>query len=70
MRRGHFAVCCRVLVVGGVVVADVLVIGLDLATGLEVHAEERKTLEWRKKGDSAGVHGPGGGPDRRRPAAQ
>lgn len=30
--------------------ADVLVIGLDLATGLEVHAEDRKTLEWRKKG--------------------
>jgi hypothetical protein len=50
MRRGQFAACCRVLVVGGVVVADVLVIGLDLATGLEVHAEDRKTLEWRKKG--------------------
>jgi hypothetical protein len=31
-------------------VTDVLVIGLDLATGLEVHAEDRKTLEWRKKG--------------------
>ena len=31
-------------------VADVLVIGLDLATGLEVHAEDRKTLEWWKKG--------------------
>jgi competence protein CoiA-like protein len=50
MRRGQFAARCRVLVVGGVVVADVLVIGLDLATGLEVHAEDRKTLEWRKKG--------------------
>lgn len=50
MRRGQSAVCCRVLVVGGVVVADVLVIGLDLATGLEVHAEDRKTWEWRKKG--------------------
>ncbi len=30
--------------------ADVLVIGLDLATGLEVHAEDRETWEWRKKG--------------------
>ena len=30
--------------------ADVLVLGLDLVTGLEVHAEDRKTLEWRKKG--------------------
>jgi hypothetical protein len=50
MRRGQFAAYCRVLVVGGVVVSDVLVIGLDLATGLEVHAEDRKTLEWRKKG--------------------
>lgn len=29
---------------------DMLVIGLDLATGLEVHAEDRKTWEWRKKG--------------------
>jgi Competence protein CoiA-like family len=50
MRRGQLAACCRVLVVGGVVLTDVLVIGLDLATGLEVHAEDRKTLEWRKKG--------------------
>jgi hypothetical protein len=50
MRRGQFAAYCRVLVVGGVVVSDVLVIGLDLATGLEVHAEDRKTLEWPKKG--------------------
>jgi Competence protein CoiA-like family len=32
------------------VVADLLVVGLDLATGLEVHAEDRKTWEWRKKG--------------------
>jgi Competence protein CoiA-like family len=39
-----------VLVVGGVVMVDVLVLGLDLVTGLEVHAEDRKTLEWRKKG--------------------
>ena len=31
-------------------VADVLVVGLDLATGLEVHAEDRKTWKWRKKG--------------------
>ena len=31
-------------------VADVLVVGLDLVTGLEVHAEDRKTWEWRKKG--------------------
>ena len=31
-------------------VADVLVVGLDLVTGLDVHAEDRKTLEWRKKG--------------------
>jgi hypothetical protein len=50
MRRGQFAARCRVLVVGGVVVADMLVIGLDLATGLEVHAEGRKTVEWWRKG--------------------
>jgi hypothetical protein len=50
MRRGQFAVRCRVLVVGGVVVADVLVVGLDLVTGLEVHAGDRETREWRKKG--------------------
>lgn len=31
-------------------VADVLVVGLDLVTGLEVHAEDRETREWRKKG--------------------
>ena len=30
--------------------ADVLVVGLDLVTGLKVHAEDQKTLEWRKKG--------------------
>jgi hypothetical protein len=32
------------------VVADLLVVGLDLATGLEVHAEDRETREWWKKG--------------------
>jgi hypothetical protein len=32
------------------VVADLLVVGLDLVTGLEVHAEDRETWEWRKKG--------------------
>jgi len=31
-------------------VADVLVVGLDLVTGLEVHAEDQETWEWRKKG--------------------
>lgn len=31
-------------------VAEVLVVGLDLVTGLEVHAEDRQTWEWRKKG--------------------
>jgi len=50
MRCGQFAVRCRVFVVGGVVVADVLVVGLDLVTGLEVHAEDQETWEWRKKG--------------------
>jgi hypothetical protein len=39
-----------VLIVGGVVVEDLLVVGLDLVTGLEVHAEDRRTVEWRKKG--------------------
>jgi Competence protein CoiA-like family len=39
-----------VLIVGGAVVADLLVVGLDLVTGLEVHAEDRQTQEWRKKG--------------------
>jgi len=32
------------------VVADLLVVGLDLVTGLEVHAEDRETWEWWKKG--------------------
>jgi hypothetical protein len=45
-----FAACCRVLIVGGVVVADLLVVGLDLVSGLEVHAEDRETWEWREKG--------------------
>jgi hypothetical protein len=39
-----------VLIVGGVVVADLLVVGLDLVTLLEVHAGDRETWEWRKKG--------------------
>ena len=30
--------------------ADLLVVGLDLVTGLEVHARDRSTGEWRKKG--------------------
>ena len=30
--------------------ADLLVVGLDLVTGLEVHAGDRRTEEWRKKG--------------------
>lgn len=30
--------------------ADLLVVGLDLVTGLEVHARDRSTEEWRKKG--------------------
>ena len=29
---------------------DLLVVGLDLATGLEVHAGDRTTVEWRDKG--------------------
>ncbi len=44
------AACCRVLIVGGFVVADLLVVGLDLVTLLEVHAEDRETWEWREKG--------------------
>jgi hypothetical protein len=39
-----------VLIVGGVVVADLLVVGLDLVTGREVHAGDRRTEEWREKG--------------------
>ena len=31
-------------------VTDLLVVGLDMVTGLEVHAEDRETREWRKKG--------------------
>ena len=31
-------------------VADLLVVGLDLATGLEVHAGDRETQEWWNKG--------------------
>jgi hypothetical protein len=50
VRRGQFAARCRVFVVGGVVMADLLVVGLYLVTGLEVHAEDRETWEWRKKG--------------------
>jgi hypothetical protein len=38
------------LIVGGVVAADLLVVGLDLVTGREVHAGDRRTEEWRKKG--------------------
>jgi hypothetical protein len=45
-----FAARCRVLIVGGVVAADLLVVGLDLVTGREVHAGDRRTEEWRKKG--------------------
>lgn len=30
--------------------ADLLVVGLDLVTGREVHAEDRRTEDWRKKG--------------------
>ncbi len=30
--------------------ADLLVVGLDLVTGLEVHTEDRETRDWRKKG--------------------
>ena len=30
--------------------ADLLVVGLDLVTGREVHAGDRRTEEWRKKG--------------------
>jgi hypothetical protein len=37
------------LIVGGIV-ADLLVVGLDLATGLEVHARDKNTEEWREKG--------------------
>jgi hypothetical protein len=32
------------------VVADLFVVGLDLVTGLEVHARDRRTEEWRKEG--------------------
>jgi Competence protein CoiA-like family len=32
------------------VVADLLVVGLDLVTGREVHAGDRRTEEWREKG--------------------
>lgn len=32
--------------------ADLLVVGLDLVTGREVHAGERRTEEWRKKGNN------------------
>jgi hypothetical protein len=45
-----FAACRRVLSVGGVAVADLLVVGLDLVTGFEVHAEDQETPEWWKKG--------------------
>jgi Competence protein CoiA-like family len=45
-----FAACRRVLIVGGVVAADLLVVGLDLVTGREVHAGDRRTEQWYKKG--------------------
>jgi len=45
-----FAACCRVLIVGGVVAADLLVVGLDLVTGREVHAGDRHTEKWYEKG--------------------
>jgi len=39
-----------VLIVGGVAAADLLVVGLDLVTEREVHAGDRRTEEWLKRG--------------------
>jgi Competence protein CoiA-like family len=48
------AFAAAVFIVGGVVVAYQLVVGLDLVTGREVHAGDRLTEEWREKGHNGG----------------
>jgi len=50
MRRGRSLPTAACSSSEAFVAADLLVVGLDLVTGREVHAGDRRTEEWRKKG--------------------
>jgi hypothetical protein len=48
MRRGSSLPAAACSSSEAFVTADMLVVGLDLVTGREVHAGDRRTEEWRK----------------------